>query len=168
MNQIKFNNELISITYNSPEEAEHAKWIFYNHELDKVEVEDNILTFHYKGLRFLGCIIEDIIRKTFKNVKKESWTTEKVNANGNYYLSQHFEAIVNNNNLFKVTVINSNGTKGTSDFGIWQYGRILTLNNLCGDLRISLRNSNLDPFRHELSFDDNLTVYIDIGEIQSQ
>ncbi len=159
MKSITFNNETITVKYDTHEEVEKIKWIFYNHELNDLEIEDNILTFHYKGHRFLDGIVKDIISKTFNGVRTKTFVIDKGTS-----IYEYFESIVSGNNLFQVSVINQNGTSGVWGFGIWQWGRILTFD---GE-KLTLRNSNLDDVRHELSFGEGLTVNIKFGEVQFQ
>ena len=157
MKSIKFNNQQVTITYETEEKAQKVYgWVFYNHEYEQVILEGNTIVFNYQGLRFLDGFIADILAKT-----SDANTSTNLLENGANIIKTT-TAIASDNKIFKITYTNERGTTGEYGFGCWQYGRILTIND---ELEVTLRNSNMDEFKHTLKFEKG-EVLIEIGEIQ--
>ena len=157
MKSIKIDNQKIEVTYTTEEQAQKTyNWVFYKHEYENVNLEGNKITFYYQGLRFVDGFIADILAKTSDANTSTNLLENEAN------ITKTTTAIASNNKIFKITYTNERGTIGKYGFGCWQYGRILTIND---ELELTLRNSNMDEFKHTLKFEKG-EVLIEIGEIQ--
>ena len=156
MKSIKFNNHEITIVYSNEEKAQKSNWIFYKHELDKVTIEGNTVTFQYKGLRFLDAFVKDIFAKTCDDVRTETDSIDKGTV-----VSEIYTIVTGKDKIFKITYTNERGTIGKYGFGCWQFGSIL---RICNNT-LTIRNSYLDEAIPTLDFSEG-EVLIEIGEFQ--
>ena len=159
MKSIKFNNQTVTITYETETEAQKSMWIFYNHEREQVTIEGNTITFKYVGLRFLDSLIRSVFAKTCAHTVTREFAIDKGTT-----ISHVYTITATTNHIFRITYINKDGTIGKWGFGCWQYGRILSIE----DKTLTLRNSNMDETKQHITFDENDEgeILIEIGEIQ--
>ena len=160
---MRFNKETITVTYEEGSDVSAiVDWLFYNHELKNVVVDENSFTFSYKGLRHLWHAMMDFMTKTCGCVRTDKWIRDDC--------TEHLRLITNEGKLFQVTLFNERGTIGNieSGFGCWQFGRILTIHGVKGGVGLELFNSFLDEVSHDLLFEEDCDyeILIEIGDIQ--
>ena len=162
--RISATEKVIEIEYKNPQTARKVFDELPNFEQERCCLNSADLTYDLTNVEFKNIIL--IVRNLFCKSFKDG----KIKHNHLDIQSKVLkcsEAIIEEGKLFKVTLINNDGTIGKYGFGCWQYGRILNLNDYVLDtFEVTLRNSNLDENTHKIRYSEDIDVLIEIGEIQ--
>ena len=163
MKSMKISSTEITITYKTVEKLEKVYSRMYDYEKKRCSIEGTVLTYDLSNVKFGNIIL--VVRDLFvKSVEDCRFERNHIDLGKSVRL--YLDAFISEGKLFRVTLLNRHGSKGGFGFGIWQYGRILSLNDTEDSFQIRLRNSNIEDFVHEIDFVDDIGVLIEIGDIQ--
>ncbi len=172
MKSIQINTKKITVTYTENTKAEEVYNRLYPFEQKRCELQDNVLVYNIseKENKYIHTIVKDLIVKSLWNNPNVSYKYTDIDGyfgTNNWQILGILDVTVKNNNLFRITLINDDGTIGRTGFGCWQYGRMLHIAENVDNFSVKLKSSNLDDLTHEIVVDDDFTgsVLIEIGSI---
>lgn len=166
MKSIKLTKTAIIIKYATEGKAQKLYDALYPFEQKRCTVENNTFIYDLTDveLKHVPNTVKSLYRKsTYKtDVKFEEYIGDTCDA-----LIFRLNTWINGDKLFRITPLNSDGTKGTLDFGSpYQYSRrcdfILTRS---GEFFVNSRGTWFDDKAHCIDFNRN-DVLIEIGDVQ--
>ena len=161
LRRVKFNNEAIEIKYDSNEEALDIYGRLYDFEKRVSYVVDDSLVYELEKDDYIFYKISQFL--IYSSGEAYSHKRQCVDVGE---LVEWLDVTAVSGNLFRLSLINNEyNTVGKLGFGCWQFGRMLSFNDK-NKVTVSLRNSNMDEFKHEIVLDEKYTVVIDIGEVK--
>lgn len=167
--KIEFGRGYIKVEYQTKEET--VKIFNKMNTWNIVEIDENVLTYRFEKPHHLFLQLKEFLiwsTNEMYSYKKHLVDTGKV--------TTWLDLTVNDGYLFKVSLkkVNKFGEKYfSSDFGIWQFGRMLSIHdndtiNFSDEnpVTLSLKNSNVEHLIHKIEYDEKNIVTIEMVKIE--
>lgn len=167
--KIEFSKGYIKVEYQTKEET--VKIFNKMNTWDIVEIDENVLTYRFEKPHHLFLQLEEFLiwstNETYSH-KRNLVDTGKV--------TTWLDLTVKDGYLFKVSLQRKNnyGEKYfVSDFGIWQFGRMLSIHDNDtihfsdeNPVTLTLRNSNVEHHINEIEYNERNIITIEMMKIE--
>lgn len=160
--RISATEKVIEIEYKTVQKASDIYYKMDKWEQERCCLNGRDLTYDLTEVKFKNIVL--IVRNLIKKSCDAKFDTNLIDKGT--VIDTVFDVMIEEGKLFKITLIRKDGVIGKFGFGCWQYGRILSINDFENSFKLRIRNSNIEDCVPEIVFTEDITLLIEIGEIQ--